>query len=105
MSTSSLACKGRTQKASKSKKKMVKIFGPKMFGLPLYLHNAAINTNQAWLKWPSIRNAQEKAKEKGGKDREKGGKNGGKKNKQTKKHLHAHTFSHRDPCGLRHDLW
>ena len=38
-----------------------------MFGLPLYLRCSPINANQARLKWPSIRNAQENTKEKGGK--------------------------------------
>ena len=67
-----------------------------MFGLPLYsyLRDAAPST-QPRLKWPSIQNAQEKAKEKGEKERneEKMGDQIAKKKKKKKKNLHAHTFS------------
>ena len=41
--TSSLACNRSVQKASKVRKNG-QIFGPKMFVLPLYLHNAAPST-------------------------------------------------------------
>ena len=65
MNTSSLACKRKARNASKVRKHG-QIFGRKMFSLPLYLRNAAPSTP---IKCGS--NAQEKAKEKGGK--EKGG--------------------------------
>ena len=66
MNNSSLACKGRARKASEVRDNG-KIFGPKMFGLPLYLRNAAPSTPiKRGKKWPSIRNAQENAKEKEG---------------------------------------
>ena len=43
MITSSLACKGRAQKASKVRENG-QIFGPKMFTLPLYLRYVAPST-------------------------------------------------------------
>ena len=42
MNNCSQARKRRVRKASKVRKNS-KIFGPKLFGLPLYLHNAALS--------------------------------------------------------------
>ena len=96
MNTSSLARKGRALLASKVKKKRsnFRTINVRFTVVPSYC--SPVNTNQAWLKWPSIRNVHEKAKEKGGKEREKGGKMEHQIAKE--KNLHAHTFSHRDPA-------
>ena len=59
-----------------------------------------INTNQVQLKWPSIGNAQEKAKEKGEKEREKGGKNVGSNRKKNPKNISPMGVANSDPRGM-----
>ena len=62
-------------KGFQSKKKW-SVFGPKKFGVPLSLRNASLPTPiKCGSNWPTIRNAQEKAKEKGGTERERREKN------------------------------
>ena len=77
MNTSSLTCKGRVQKASKVRK-AGQILGPKMFGLPLYLHNAALSTPIKLGSNGPAYEIRKKGKRKTG-EREKGGKNEGSK--------------------------
>ena len=68
MNTSSLAGIEMTRKASEVRKKIVKFSNQNVrFTATVPLLCNPVNTNQARLKWLSIRNAQEKAKEKGGK--------------------------------------
>ena len=115
MNTSSLVCNGRARKASNLRKNG-QIFGPKMFGLPLYFRNAAPSTPiKGGSNGPAyeMRKKRQKKREwkRGRKEKQNAGSNRKKKNK--KKHLHVHTFS---PCPppppppplppppLRHDL-
>ena len=109
MNNISLACKGRAWKASKVRKKMVKFSDQNCLVYHCTFIINPVNANQVQLKWPCIRNVQEKAKEKGGKREKKEEKWGiksqrTKQNKKTKKkqqkHLHAHTFSHHDPYAM-----
>ena len=72
-------------KGFRSQKKMVKFSNKKCSVYRCTFVMQPVNTNQAQLKWPSIRNVQEKAKEKGGKDREKGVKNARSNHKNKKK--------------------
>ena len=97
MNSSSLARKGRARTASKVRKKNGQIFGTKMFGLPLYLLNAAPSTMP--IKSGSNGTADEMRKKWQKKREERGRKNGGRKC-QKKKNLHSHTFFHRDPCAM-----
>ena len=105
MNASSLTCKGMARKALKVRKNG-QIFGQKMFGLPLYLRNAAPSklikrgsNSPAY----ELRNKRRKKKEGRKKIQEEkwGIKSKTNKKKHTHtKHLHAHTFSHRDPCAM-----
>ena len=75
MNNSSIACKGRTQKASKVRKNG-QIFGPKMFGFTLYLRNAAPSTPIKRGSNGPVYEMGKKDKRKGRKEREKGEKKG-----------------------------
>ena len=99
MNTNSLAFKERAREASKVRKKWTN-FRTKMFGLPLYsyLRNAAPST-QPRLKWPSIQNVQENAKEKGGKERNEE-KMGDQIAKKKKKKSPCAYILHRDTCAM-----
>ena len=104
INTGALAGKERARKVSEVRKKMVKFPNQKCSVYVVPLYRSPVNTNQARLKWPSIRNAQGKAKEKGKKGREKRGKM---RDQIEKKILYIYI----SPCAyifppwpLRHDL-
>ena len=102
MNTTSLACQERTRKASEVRKKNGQIFEPKMFGLQLYHRNAAPSTsikrgsNGPAYQMRKIRQKKMEGERTEGKTRDQIAKK--KKKKKKKEHLHAHKFSHRDPC-------
>ena len=87
---------------------MVKFFEPKMYGLPLYLRNAApttpIKRGSNGPTYEMCKKRQKKGEVKRERKEEKMrdliAKTNKKKKKKKKKHLHAHTFSHRDPCAM-----
>ena len=72
-----------------------------MFGLPSYLRNAAPSTPiKCSSNGPAYEMHKKSKRKRGvGEEREKGGKNAASNRKKTttKKHLHAHTFSHCHP--------
>ena len=96
MNTGSLACKGRAQKASKVRKKG-QIFGPKMFGLPLFRNAAPSTPSKCGSNGPAYEMRKKRQKKREGK---KEGKEEKMRDQITKKNLHAHTFSHHDPCTM-----
>ena len=74
MNMSSLACKGRAQKASKVRKNGL-LFGPKMFGLLLYLRNAAPSTPiKRGSNGPALEKRKKRQKKREGKRERKRGK-------------------------------
>ena len=88
LNTSFLACKERARKATEiRKKKNGQIFEPKMFGLPLYLYNAALSTPiKRGSNGPAYaRKGRGKGKERETKKEKNAGSNRKKQTKQKKK--------------------
>ena len=77
------------------------IFSPKMFGLPLYLPNAAPSTSiKHNLNGLAYEMRKKRITKREGKRERREEKMGDQIAKKTPKHLHVHTFSLLDPCTM-----
>ena len=104
MNTSSQPCRERAQKAYEARKND-RFFEPKMFGLPMYLRNAAPSIPiKHGSNGPACEMRKERQKKTEGKRERKKEKMQDqikkKKKKKKKKHRHAQTFSHCDHCAM-----
>ena len=98
MNTISVAYKESPQKGSEVRKNGQN-FEPKRFGLPSYFRDVApLTPIKCGSNCPAYE-MRKKGKRKGRKEREKDRKMRDEIAKK-KTHLHAHTFSHRDPCAM-----
>ena len=96
MNTSSLTCKGKAQRLPKCEN-MIKLSYQKC---SVYRCTFVMQHQSNVAQMVQHTKCARKSEEKGGKERQKRGKMGDQIAKIKKKHLHAHTFSHRDPCAM-----